>query len=54
VVIEGRCKSEVARDYGISRVRVQKVIRRFQTEGEAAFATGISRLLGSRPRTNQG
>ena len=37
VTIEGRSKSEVARDYGISRVWVQKLVHRFQTEGEAAF-----------------
>ena len=37
VTVEGRSKSEVARDYGISRVWVQKLVHRFQTEGEAAF-----------------
>jgi hypothetical protein len=37
VVIEGRSKSEVARDYGISRVWVQKLIKRFEAEGEAAY-----------------
>lgn len=37
VTIEGRSKSEVARDYGISRVWVQKLIRRFEADGEAAF-----------------
>jgi transposase InsO family protein len=38
VTIEGRSKSEVARDYGVSRVWVQKLVRRFQAEGEAAFS----------------
>jgi len=37
VTIEGRSKSEVARDYGVSRVWVQKLVRRFHSEGEAAF-----------------
>jgi transposase InsO family protein len=37
VTIEGRSKSEVARDYGISRVWVQKLIHRFEADGEAAF-----------------
>ena len=29
--------SEVARDYGVSRRRVHELVRRFDTEGEAAF-----------------
>ena len=37
VTIEGRSKSEVAREHGISRVWVQKLIRRFEADGEAAF-----------------
>ena len=37
VTVEGRSKSEVARDYGISRVWVQKLVKRFETEGEAAY-----------------
>ena len=37
VTVEGRRKSEVARDYGVSRVWVQKLVRPFQAEGEAAF-----------------
>jgi transposase InsO family protein len=37
VTIEGRSKSEVARDYGVSRVWVQKLVHRFQNEGEVAF-----------------
>jgi transposase-like protein len=37
VTIEGRSKSEVARDYGVSRVWVQNLVRRFHSEGEAAF-----------------
>src|SRR5829696_1404575 len=49
VVIEGRSKSEVARDYGISRVWVQKLVHRFQTEGETAF-TPRSRRPHGNPR----
>jgi transposase InsO family protein len=37
VTIEGRSKTEVARDYGVSRVWVQKLVRRFRSEGEVAF-----------------
>ena len=37
VVVEGRTKSEVARDYGVSRYWVHQLVRRYQAEGEAAF-----------------
>jgi transposase InsO family protein len=37
VTVEGRSKSEVAREYGVSRVWVQKLIHRFEAEGAAAF-----------------
>ena len=37
VVVEGRSKSEVARDYRVSRYWVQTLVKRFQAEGEAAF-----------------
>ena len=37
VSVEGRSKSVVARDYGISRVWVQKLVKRFEAEGEAAY-----------------
>ena len=37
VTIEGRSKSEVAREYGVFRVWVQKLIHRFEADGEAAF-----------------
>src|SRR5690349_10618903 len=37
VVVEGRTKSEVARDYGVSRQWVQRLVARYQLEGEAAF-----------------
>jgi transposase InsO family protein len=37
VVMEGRSKSEVARDYGVSRYWVQQLVSRYQREGPAAF-----------------
>ena len=37
VTLEGRTKSEVARDYGVSRYWVQILVKRFYAEGEAAF-----------------
>ena len=38
VVLEGRSKSEVARDYDVSRTWVQQLVRRYEAEGNAAFA----------------
>jgi transposase InsO family protein len=38
VVLEGRSKSEVARDYDVSRYWVQQLIRRYVAEGAPAFA----------------
>jgi hypothetical protein len=37
VVVEHRSKSEVARDYGVSRRWVQTLVARYQAEGESAF-----------------
>ena len=37
VVVEGRTKSEVARDYEVSRYWVQQLVHRYAAEGEAAF-----------------
>ena len=37
VVLEGRSKSEVARDYDVSRQWVQQLCKRYESEGEAAF-----------------
>jgi transposase InsO family protein len=47
VVVEGRSKSAVARDYGLSRRWVQKLVARYRTEGEVAFEP-----RSRRPRTN--
>jgi transposase-like protein len=37
VVLEGRSKSEVARNYDVSRNWVQQLVKRYETEGAAAF-----------------
>jgi transposase len=37
VVVEGRTKSEVARDYDVSRYWVQQLVRRWYAEGETAY-----------------
>jgi transposase InsO family protein len=49
VVFEGRSLSEVARDYGVSRRWVQRLMRRYEREGEAAFESR-SRRPHSNPR----
>jgi transposase len=49
VIVEGRSKSAVARDYGITRFWVQTLVKRFQAEGEAAFQPK-SRRPHSNPR----
>jgi transposase len=47
VVLEGRTKSEVARDYRVSRYWVHRLVRRYEAEGEAAFQP-----RSRRPRTS--
>ena len=47
VRVEGRSKSEVARDYRVSRRWVQELVKRFDTEGEAGLA-----LRSRRPHTS--
>jgi transposase len=47
VVLENRSKSEVARDYDVSRQWVQQLVRRYQTEGATAFEP-----RSRRPHTN--
>jgi len=37
VTVEGHTKSQVARDYGITRFWVQTLVKQFEPEGEAAF-----------------
>lgn len=47
VTVEGRTKSEVARDYRISRYWVHQLVRRYEAEWEAAF-----RPRSRRPHTS--
>jgi transposase InsO family protein len=49
VTVEGRSKSAVARDYGITRFWVQTLVKRYQAEGESAFEPK-SRRPHSNPR----
>jgi transposase len=37
VVLEGRSKTEVARDYDVSRQWVQQLCKRYEAEGDAAY-----------------
>lgn len=37
VVLEGRTQADVARDYGVSKGWVSKLVARYRTEGESAF-----------------
>lgn len=47
VLVEGRSRTEVARDYGISRFWVQQLVHRYEAEGTAAFVP-----RSRRPRSN--
>ena len=53
VVLEGRAKSVVAREYGVSRRWVQILVARYLAEGEAAFEPRSRRPLTSPRRTSQ-
>lgn len=53
VVIEGRSKSSVARDYGVARSWVCELVRRFKAEGEAALEPRSRRPHHSPSRTPQ-
>ena len=48
---EGRTKSEVARDYRVSRQWVHELIKRFDAEGEAGLEPRSRRPRGSPHRT---
>jgi transposase-like protein len=37
VIVEGRSRSQVARDYGVSRYWVQQLVHRYEREGPAAY-----------------
>lgn len=51
VRLEGRTKSEVARDYGVSRQWVHELVRRFDAEGEAGLEPRSRRPRASPGRT---
>lgn len=51
VLVEGRSKSEVAREYGVSRRWVITLVQRFLAEGEAGLAPRSRRPLHSPHRT---
>ena len=53
VLVEGRTKSEVAREYGVSRRWVITLVGRVLTEGEAGLAPHSRRPLSSPNRTPQ-
>src|SRR6516162_938555 len=53
VVAEGRSKSAVARDYGVSRRWVQVLVARYLAEGEAAFEPRSRRPHSSPRRTSR-
>jgi transposase InsO family protein len=53
VVVEGRSKSAVARDYGVSRRWVQTLVARYLAEGESAFEPRSRRPHSSPRRTSQ-
>jgi transposase len=51
VLVEGRSRSEVARDYGVSRRWVITLVRWFLAEGEAGLAPRSRRPRRSPART---
>ncbi|MGB9377278.1 MAG: helix-turn-helix domain-containing protein, partial [Mycobacteriales bacterium] len=52
VLVEGRSKSGVARDYGVSRRWVITLVQRFLAEGEAGLQPRSRRPLTSPARTS--
>lgn len=53
VLVEGRSKSEVAREYGLSRRWVITLVQRYLAEGESALAPRSRRPRTSPSRTSQ-
>ena len=53
VLVEGRSKSEVARDYGVSRRWVVTLVQRYLAEGDAGLRPRPRRPLRSPNRTTQ-
>jgi transposase InsO family protein len=52
VLLEGRTKAEVGRDYGLSRQWVHELIRRYETEGDAGLSPRSRRPRSNRARTS--
>ncbi len=53
VVVEGRPQGEVAREYGVSKGWVSKLVARYRAEGEAAFEPRSRRPTTSPTATSQ-
>jgi transposase InsO family protein len=53
VTLEGRTKSEVARDYGLSRRWVHELVRRFEAQGEHGLQPRSRRPRGSPHRISE-
>lgn len=51
VVLEGRSQADVARDYGVSKGWVSKLVARYRAEGESAFQPRSRRPLHSPNKT---
>jgi transposase InsO family protein len=54
VKVEGRSKSEVARDYGVSRRWVHELVRRYEAEGEKGLEPRLRRPRRSPQQTSAG
>ena len=50
--MEGRSKTEVAKDYGVARSWVYELLKRFEAEGEAAFEPRSRRPHSNPPTTS--
>jgi transposase len=51
VKVEGRTKSEVARDYKLSRYWVHQLVSRYEVEGESAFQPRSKRPTATHVRS---
>ena len=50
VIVEGRSKAQVARDYGVARSWVYELLKRFEVEGEVTFVARSRRPHSSYTR----
>jgi transposase-like protein len=48
VLVEGRSKAAVARDYGLSRRWVHELVRRFEADGEAGLEPRSHHIVGAK------